>query len=66
MKVIIQIEEKNKEWEEIPKKEIEFKNQDDLVVFAYRLAYITGKEVRIEQNFNGQYFRPEHAKSYLY
>lgn len=62
----IQVSEVGKRWEEINTEILNFDNEADIAKFAYRLALITGKEVRVSNQFNnGQYFHPIHAKNYL-
>ena len=65
MKVSIQINLIGKNWEDIEKKEQTFKNQDEVMSFAYRLSFLFNKEVRIEYLGNGWYFLPAHAENFL-
>jgi hypothetical protein len=64
-KIKIQISEDQKSWSETPKTEMQFKNDNDLILFCYRLATVTGKEVRSEEHQNGTYYHPTQAKRYF-
>lgn len=62
----IQVSESGKNWDEITPTVLNFKDEAEVATFAYRLALITGKEIRVSNQFkNGRYFHPSNAQSYL-
>ena len=62
--VLVQVSE-NCYWEQTPKTYYNFTDWQDMVIFAYRLAVKTGREIRVENMGNGHYFNPEYANEYL-
>ena len=64
LRLSVQIREEI-DWEQTPKTYYNFTDWQDIVIFAYRLAVKTGREVRVESEGNGHYFNPEYANEYL-
>lgn len=62
----IQVSEQGKSWDEVNPTVLTFKDDKEVADFAYRLALVTGREIRVSNEFkNGRYFHPSNAETYF-
>ena len=61
----VQIKVNGKDWEDLVKTPIDFKNWEDASTFAYRLSLIHGKEIRLDNKGQGTYYHPTNAYTYF-